>query len=826
MYHLHLTRNLRSLVFLLLAAALLAAAAALWWANRTGLPASWRGVIEHELDKQGLHVEIGALSYLPLRGVMASGVRVYADEGRRHEISRLERVLMDFDKTKLARGIYHLNKIELRNATLTLPVDPEDPEAGTLDVSDAHGTVLMPGSRRFEIRNARGRISGIEVNLNARLVGYRQQSDAAEGKSEVGKRRKLLAHIVRELDQWRFEAGSPAKMRIFLEADANDKTALTASMTVEARNMEKNGHQLDSLSSAIEIRGDLLNVTRFHAEDSRGALDARADYDLDDREGRFDLDSTLEAVPLLTAWFGIDLPGQIVIGGSQAVAAEGEFRIDAQNQPQVHMTGHLHMEALMLRGVLFDNAESAFAWRDGGLFLRGARLMHQEGVATGKAMIQWPSVRIALRSSLPARIYKPFFIGQPLERVIDDFGEREGAAFDVRLEGGFDATDRHSWAYAGGGSVRNVSYRGVPVDAAECGLSLSHHELDFFDGTVVFNYQDYALRKDFKGPRTGTARIGRIRYISEKKQVEVEDVAGEIWAAPLVRLFASKVADSLEVYRFHRPPLLKGSGIVDVTPRQRTSLDVSFSSEGAADYRFLGENLTLARPSGKVAIRGPRVKVSDLKLDAFDGPVAAAFDFSGKDRLSGELSWTNLSIPALTSTYGFQMKGGGTATGRLEFSMQDENVSTMSGEGLLALDKTELFSVPIFGPLSTVISTVVNDRRAGYERAKSAFCTFTIKDGMLRTSDFHTATSSLTFAGDGEVDLVKRTIDMTMRMNARGLLGLITLPLRPFYGMFQFRGTGPLKNTEWENVMFTSPPEEQKELLQAPPKAVVVPTGN
>jgi hypothetical protein len=159
----------------------------------------------------------------------------------------------------------------------------------------------------------------------------------------------------------------------------------------------------------------------------------------------------------------------------------------------------------------------------------------------------------------------------------------------------------------------------------------------------------------------------------------------------------------------------------------------------------------------------------------------------------------------------------------LEFSLQDGDVTTMSGEGLLAMENTELFSVPIFGPLSSVISTVVNDRRAGYERAKSAFCTFRIKDGILRTNDFNTATSSLTFAGDGEVDMAKRTIDMTMRMNARGLLGLITLPLRPCYGMFQFRGTGPLNDTVWENVMFTTPPEEQKQLLQAPPKAVVVP---
>ena len=826
MYHLHLSRNLRSLLFLLLAAAVPLAATALWWANRTGLPDSWRATIERGLGKQGLHVKVGALSYLPLRGVMASGVRVYSDEERLHEISRLERVLMDFDKTRLARGDFHLNKIELRNATLSLPADPDDPAAGTLDVSDAHGTLLMPGNRRFEIRDARGRISGIEIALNARMVGYRKEGESAEGKSAAGKRRKLVTHIVRELGQWHFEAGTPPKFSIFLEADANDKAALAASMTLEARNLEKNGHRLESLTAAMELTGDLLTVTRLNATDWRGALDARVDYDMGDRDGRFDLDSTLEVAPLLAAWFGYNMPGQIVIGGSQTVEAEGEFLVDAENKPRVHMTGHLCTEALMLRGVLFDTAESAFAWRDGELFLRNVRLEHQEGEATGKAMIQWPSVRLALRSSLPARVYKPFFIGQPLEHVIDDFGEREGAAFDVRLEGGFDATDHHSWAYAGGGSVRNVSYRGVPVNAAECGFSLSHHELDFFGGTVVFNYQDYALRKDFKGPREGTAKIGRIRYDNENTTVEVEDVTGEIWAAPRVRLFAPKVADSLEIYRFHRPPLLKGSGVVDVTPRERTTLDVSFSSTEAADYRFLGENLTLARPSGKVAIRGPQVKVSGLKVDAFEGPVAADFEFSGKGRLGGELSWTKLSIPALTSTYGFQMKGGGTCTGRLEFSMQDGNVATMNGEGLLAMEKTELFSVPIFGPLSSVISTVLNDRRAGYERAKNAFCTFRIRDGILRTNDFHTATSSLTFAGDGEVDLSKRTIDMTMRMNARGLLGLITLPLRPFYGMFQFRGTGPLKDTVWENVMFTAPPEEQKELLQAPPKAVVVPTDN
>jgi hypothetical protein len=822
MYHLHLTRNLRSLAFLLVACAVVAALATLWWANHTGLPGSWRATIEREISKQGAYVEIGALSYLPLRGVVASRVRVFSDPDRAHEISRLERVLLDFDKTKLARGTVRITKIELKDARLLLPVNPDDPESDSLEVTDATGTLLMPGDRRFEIRSATGRIAGIDVSLNARLIGYQQGGDSPPNASQRGKRRELLARAIIELNKWHFDPANPPQIRLFLDGNANEPSSLSAKLQLHADRIEKNQRVLENISAQAEIAGDLLTITSFRAKDSRGSLDGRVDYDISDRNGRFDIHSTLEIQPLLKAWLGLPPLAELVIGGRQTLTAEGEFHIGEDNIPNVRSTGSAYCESVMLRGVQFDSVQSSFSWRDGDLLLKNVRLRRPDGEAKGKALIQWPLVRLALESTLPEQIYKPFFIGKPLEKIIGDFTDRKGAVVNVKLEGGFDATDRQSWAYTGGGFVKNVNYKGVPVNFAECQFSLSHRELDFFDGTVVFNYQKYPLREAFGGPDQGTAKFGRVRYDAPNKTVEVENVSGKIWAAPLVRLFAPKVADSLEVYRFHQPPSLSGSGVVDVTPQGRTSLDVSFNSDGAADYKFLGENLTLGKPVGKVLIRGQRVKVEDLKVNAFDGPVNARFDFRGKGLLEGELSWTKLSIPALTSTYGFQMKGGGELTGRLEFALTDGKVETMDGEGLFAIEKTELFAVPMFGPLSQVVSGVLNDRRAGFERAKEAFCTFTIRDGILTTRDFQTATTSLNFAGDGSVNLKERTLDMTMRLNARGLLGLITLPLRPFYGMFQFRGTGPLKETTWENVMFTAPPEEQKQLLAPAPKAKVV----
>ncbi|HSP42979.1 MAG TPA: hypothetical protein VLO11_08915, partial [Luteolibacter sp.] len=402
MYRPHLTRNLRSLAFLLLAAAIAAAGTMLWWANRTGLPDSWRAWIEREISREGLHMRIGALSYLPMRGVVASDVKVFSDDTLKNQISYLERVLLDIDKTKLARGEVRLNKIELRNASLTLPIDEERPETGSLLVENASGTLLMPGGNRFEIRDARGRVSGIEVSMNARLTGRQPSGKSGESAQERGKRRELLAKVFEELARWDFDAAKPPRLNVFLVADANRRESLEARLSLEAGDIAKHGHRLESLSAEAEILGEVLTVTRIKAADSRGRLEGRLDYDIAGREGRFDVNSTLEIEPLLGAWFKLPpLPGQIVIGGGQSIDAQGGFRIDENHRPDLQMTGRLHAESVMLRGVLFDFVESSFAWRDDGLYLRDMRLGRPDGQASGKAMIQWPLVRMALHSTLP-----------------------------------------------------------------------------------------------------------------------------------------------------------------------------------------------------------------------------------------------------------------------------------------------------------------------------------------------------------------------------------------------------------------------------------------
>ena len=822
MTRLHLLRNLRTFVYLVVVAGFAAGIGFVIWANQTGLPATWRAGIEHELAKQGIHATIGSLNLSLLKGIVAKDVVLFTDPERTREFCQLERILIDVDKTKIARGTINLTKIEITDADLSLRIEPANAPPETLEIRDLYGTLLMPGGRLIELRNTRATVAGFKVNLGARLLKFRPTGEPAT--EDTGKEARLLVitQILKELRNWSFDQASPPSLRCFIEGDLSDWSTLVARVALKAQGVEKNGHVIEQVGADGTLSGSLLSLNSVRASDRSGTFEGRVDYDVYGREGRFDLTSSVNMPRLLRSWVGLTTLEAISFGGRQILESEGTFQLRHDGPPLVRMTGRVQCTNIRVKEVPFELAEGAFAWRDDQLYLRDLLLKRPDGEARGKVMIQWPLVRMSLHTTLPLAVYRPFFVEQPLEEVLHDFGELPKAKVRVNLDGGFDATDHQSWAFTGSGRVDNVTFRGVPVDSAECDLALSHHELDFSKGVAVFNFRDYRLRKAHGGPASGTLTVDRVRFDAADQTVTVSNVRGSAWAAPVVRTFAPAIADSLEIYKFHQPPVLRASGVVDVTPQQRTSLTVHFRSDDPADYVLLGEPVTLENPSGKVVIRGPRVEIEDLELGAFGGPVKARIEVAPNGKTSLEASWTELSMSALNETYDLNMIGGGELTGRIEMDFIQDRLETINGKGLAAIEHSVLFSAPVVGPLSGVIARVLDDRRAGFETAKDAFCTFTIKNGILYSRDIHTSTTSLVFAADGSVDLVKRTLDLNVRVNARGLLGIVTFPLRPFSGLFQFRGTGSLSKPEWVNAPVTPPPPEQEEMLLEPPKARVV----
>jgi hypothetical protein len=827
MTRLRLFQNLRTALMLLVAAVVIALGVALWWANRTGLPDTWRAMIEGELEKQGLHVRIERLSYQPLRGVVAEEIRVFSDTSHHHQVSRLERVIIDVDKARLARGEVKVTRFELVDGRLDLPVDSEDPDSQVLEATHVNAIISMPGSRLLEIRDASGVVEGIDITLSARMLGYRPTMGAPDANDPGGRNRmELLRRFLDTARGWNYGEKEKPRLNLVIDGDLSDRSTLHGRMKLTAPRVEKNGHVLEKISAEAEWNGTLLTVTSMKATDQRGTLDARLDFDMNGREGRFGVTSTLDATHLLQSWFAMPEISAVSFAGEQRLEGSGEFKLIDGGPPLIKLTGQASCKALLINGVPFDSFEGSFSWTGADLYLRDLKIARRDGQATGKLLVQDRYVRLAVHTNLPIDVGRPFFVNHPFGPVLKDFGANERTREETELEFAFDLDKPHSWVCTGHAKLDHGSYRGIPVVTAQTDFSLNHDELDFRNGSAEFDYRAYPMQLAHDGSKVGPVKVKRVRYDAESALVELVGVEGNIWPAPVLRMFARDVADHLETYRFHQPPSLVANGVIDTKPKGRTDLHVVFKTDSPADYEFLGETLVLGAPSGEVRVQNNRVSVANLGFSAFGGPVKATLfsapSKNGASELSGEFSWTKVSFNEIAARYGFETRSGGRVTGRIEFSTLLNALDTMNGKGLVGLEDGELFSVPIFGPLSPLVAGILADKRAGFQKAGDAFCTFTIRDGVLRTNDFKTETPSMVFTGDARIDLPKLMIDMTMRMNARGLLGIITLPLRPFYGLFQFHGEGPLKKPTWQNVMFTSPPEDQKDLLLNPPKATII----
>ncbi|HEX5789641.1 MAG TPA: AsmA-like C-terminal region-containing protein [Luteolibacter sp.] len=818
---LNLILLLRSTGFVLFMLAIVGGIGALLWLNQTGMPESWRKTVERGMAARGLHVRIGALSIDPFRGILAREVRVYSDAERTKAISRLEGVILDLDKTRLARGEFLLSKVILRNALLELPLDPEDADSEILTITDLNGTFVPPGNRRLEIRNARGMISGVAITLNARI---QEKSTAGAGKAgpptDRKNQRQLLSGLIKELRMWNFDPNQPPQLDIRYEEDRNLAESAHAAIILRATGIEKNHHSIDQLEVHSELAGGILTVGSIKAVSGNRHLTGRLDYDTSRQRGRFDLQSTLDIPGLMRSWVGVMPLQDVLIAGTQELHAAGSFRMGQDRMPELEMTGRAMFRSAMWHGVTIDSVSTAFAWSGKDLYLKNLVVECPEGKASGKVLMQGDSVRLALTSNLPPPIYRALFIGKPLERIINDFQTTPETRFELSVEGGYTRGQPDSWAYIGRASGSALSFRGVAIKEGGCDFAVSHEQELFSKARIHFDYRAYSLSKRFSGTESGLATVERVLYRREDGKVRIEGLQGSIWPAPLVRMFAPKVADHLESYQFHTPPALIASGSIATRSTDTTEIDVVFKSSSKAEYVLFDAPLTLERPSARVLINGNTVKIEDLAFQVFSGPVKGRMEFLPEEQMRIDLDWSQVEVEQISSAYKLNMKCGGLTSGDIDFRMRRGDLATMQGSGNFALEKTELFSVPIFGPLSHLMSALLRDK-TGFERANSATCTYQIKDGVLITRDFNTSTSSLVFVGDGAIDLKQRTMDMTMRIKARGMLVL----LRPFSGMLQYRGTGPLNATEWRRVMFADPgaesgrnPQETPGEGQKPPK--------
>ena len=104
----------------------------------------------------------------------------------------------------------------------------------------------------------------------------------------------------------------------------------------------------------------------------------------------------------------------------------------------------------------------------------------------------------------------------------------------------------------------------------------------------------------------------------------------------------------------------------------------------------------------------------------------------------------------------------------------------------------DVFAIPIFGPLSDLLSKIFPP--AGYSIARKATAEFTVKQGVIHTDHLNVAGRLFSMLGHGDIHFVDDRLDMDVRINANGP-GILLLPV---YKLFEYKGEGRLSKPVWK----------------------------
>ncbi|MGJ8677032.1 MAG: hypothetical protein ACSHX0_05915 [Akkermansiaceae bacterium] len=802
-----------------------------YYFNQTGLNQEWRKRIALELENIGIIADFDSLRIDATKGLVAEGLRIFSDTERTNVIANLEHLIIDVDKTKLMRGKIQVMNVLLKQADIALPLDRNNPDSQRVTMNKISGEIYLPNKNTINAKNITGELAGIRLDIDANLWGAKNEESTHHNQTteeERLARTKLISSILREIEKWHWNPKHPPLLKIYMEGNLKKTESAHVNFSLTAQQIERNGVNIRHLQIKGDYHNQKITLDEISFQDNHGKLNAQANYHPERGTGKFKATSTVHLQMLVKELFDIDFMQQLLFSTPPAVECSGSITLGDSLHPKIALTGEAAVENFLFLGSQFTSLETKFSLQGENLFLSGLRAKQEHGEISGRMLLGDETIRYEAVSTLPPVSYIPFIKNSQLENTLNKLTLSPKSKIHITTKGTMNRHDLTEWASTGHAAFENISYINIPLNSLSGDYSLNNLSAGYTNVKADFDYSDYSLRKAYGGPDSAKIAVDSVTIDREKKLIEIKAIKGTAWPAPVVRLFASKVANHIEKYRFHTPPVIQASGVFDYNKNaQNTNFTIDVQNSKPMDYRFLGEFLKLNRLKAKVNISNSRVAVTDLSFDTLQGDCAGniVVKTANKQNIpySGDIQWRQVHLKDLGSVYGFKNAEQGLLTGRIDFSGANDDVRAFNATGSLSLEKGNLFSVPLLGPITPLIGVVLGDRNPYDETAEDASCSYVIKNGIIYSNDFLATTRSLNFTGEGNIDLANKNINMLVRMNARGLFSIILLPLKPFMGMFQFQGTGTFSAPEWHTTMFTNPKRGKNDpIFRVPPKAVVI----
>lgn len=749
--------------------------AALLWLHFRGLPERLHAPLVEAAEREGLDLEFTRMRLSFLQGIVLDNVRLRTLRLPDNPEVEVNRAAIGLDWRRLLQGRVELTSLDLRGAQLSLPASTEDGMTRSLRLTDARARLLLSDGV-VGIPLARFKVQGIEVTASGQIVLGGEDPEEPRG--------AMLPPEVDRVLEWldAIDFGkTPPRLDVEFAARSGDAGALQLPrLRFEAPEASYGGATLANIVLDASFADDVLELERLMARDEDGGLlDLSGRWNFREGSGQAEVVSSLDPSPWLAEWRPDGPWRDLKLG--QAPAIQASIEIGRQDGPRVRVLGTMDTGKFSFRGVDFGGVSGGFAWRQGEFYASDVLLLPDDNEGTIRAdfMMREDGMRLRVDSDTDPTPITALLPPKALETV-----EKIGLSFveppHIRFEAEGPGPDIGLWSLQGRVRLGRSAINGAPFDRATADVSFAERALAFSNMEV------------FRPEGSGS---GTLTFDFERHQARLDSIRATLWPVDVLQWAAPKIAIHAEPYRFKAPPETTASGVIGLRDPSSTRLSVTFVAPRGLDYDLLGRTLNFGTANGTLRFSGPRLNLDVPSAQLYGGRTTVRGKFTlDPPTARQELNVTleNVDFETLTRLY-FGYEGSkGVIDARYDFSFVNDAPRLMRGEGDLKVEDGNVFAIPVLGPLSLLLDTVIPG--AGYQTARQATCDFTVRDGIIRTDNLNIIGQGFTMIGQGRLNFLEDRMNFTMRVNAQGVPGLILYPMSK---LLEYISDGKLSEPKW-----------------------------
>lgn len=772
-------RILRFLKRLLGLVLLLVVPALLIYLQVVGFGAAWRDRVAAALGGSVYTVTIAKLTFHPFEGIVAEGVRFHRRDATAQQVEKVSRIIVSPNLAGLIRGHVAIDRLELDDASVAIPFANDGRQPDTIYLRHI-GAEIWNSAGQITISHAECTFGELLISLQGHLLNPEtislKQATSKPSTPVDARRVAVIREILNTLGRIQSESPKP-ELDIVLSGNLSQLASVSAdSITLRTAKIRCRDMRFDRVNLSASYANRKLKVASLRARGPSGTINLAGEWDFASEAGNCDVNGGLALAPLLRLAGHPELAEKVVFDHPPVVQASVNASMGAAGL-SISALGQASAGEFQLMGVQARSFSAAFAWKDRRLYIQDAVLVSRTGTVKASILAGPQEFRISLDSDASPTEFSELF--GPKERAIIDLLEfKDPPKLHVTLAGTRPSLD----ALSGTGEMEigRAAMRGSWIDSGKSDIVIA-------DRAIV--YKDLTIRK-------GSLRAtGSFTYDFGRHEVRLDHIRCNIDPAAVLMWVDPRIAATVAVYRFRSPPDVRADGLAHMVDPTQNDLHIEVNAPGGLAYTLLNRDLVFGQTTGTVLIKGQHVIADVHDAALYGGQVALKADVSTNPAVpdfSVDVSTEHVDFPSLTQLYFGYSKSQGAMSGHYAFRANLHQPAAMVGNGSVRVEDGHVLAIPLFGPLSDIISTIIPG--AGHESARLATADFTVAEQAIRTKNLEIQGAGFELLGYGSVGFPSGAIDLNVRINAKGIPGLVLFPVSK---LFEYSASGTASHPQW-----------------------------